>query len=403
MVVRLLFVANAVLAAPGFAAQYFVQPSATLGAENDSNLDLDPGQGANVQGYLANAAALIGINTPTSDSTIRARVDYRDYPKDRGNDRLEEFLDFRSEYKGELSHASIGGTISHQDDFNAEFSSALFDQINPVQPTSTSTGKTTVGETITSVLLLPSYSYNFSPIIEAGVSGIYQSANYTPSLTDSPTTGNYNTDYQFYLGKAFLSWDFSQRSEVSFGGYGSKFKATQIYSDATGTGVSVGLDTKWSPLLSTDATVIYQHTSIDMSFPMILNTSVNTWGATVGAVYKGQLSQYRLSGGRIITPSGGGAVYVNEQAQFQYNRDLTERLAFTGAVIGIKSSQLPSNINENNRSYLQTQVDLKWMIRPTWFLQGGYQYSWQKYESLPDGAANNRIYIRVGYQGLSPQ
>lgn len=394
------------LAPPGFAAQYFVQPSAMLGAENDSNLDLDPGQGANVQGYLADAAALVGIATPTSDSTIKVRADYRDYPKDRGDDRLEEFLDFRSDYKGERSNAGIGGTIAHQDDFNFEFSSALYDQINPVQPTSTSTGKTTVGETITSVLLLPEYSYNFSPVVEAGVSGIYQSANYTPSLinnTNNTNNGIYNTDYQFYLGKAFLSWDFTQRSAVSFGGYGSKFKATQVYSDATGTGVSVELDTKWSPLLSTDASVVYQHTSIDMTFPSILNTSVNTWGATFGAVYKGQLSQYRLSGGRIITPSGGGAVYVNEQAQFQYNRDLTERLAFTGAAIWIKSSQIPSNISENNRSYLQTQVDLKWMIRPTWFVQGGYQYSWQRFEVNPDGAANNRIYIRVGYQGLSPQ
>ncbi len=88
---------------------------------------------------------------------------------------------------------------------------------------------------------------------------------------------------------------------------------------------------------------------------------------------------------------------------FNTIENLTERLAFTGAVIGIKASQLPSNVNDLDRSYMQTAVDLKWMIRPTWFVQGGYQYAWQKYTLSPDGAANNRIYIRVGYQGLPPQ
>ncbi len=46
------------------AAQFYVQPTVTLGAENDSNLDLDPGSNSSVQGYLANAGALFGIATP---------------------------------------------------------------------------------------------------------------------------------------------------------------------------------------------------------------------------------------------------------------------------------------------------------------------------------------------------
>src|ERR1700722_4414961 len=96
-------------AAPVFAAQYYVQPSASIGAENDSNLDLDPGPGQEVQGYLVNAGALLGITTPASVSLIRGRLDDRDYPKDSGDDRLEEYLDFRSDYNTQLSHAGISG------------------------------------------------------------------------------------------------------------------------------------------------------------------------------------------------------------------------------------------------------------------------------------------------------
>jgi hypothetical protein len=395
-VVALTCATSAILAEPVFSAQYYVQPSATLSAENDSNLDLDPGGSQTVQGYLANAAALFGIATPRTESTIRARLEYRNYPKDRPDDRLEEYLDFRSDYTTPLSHAAISGTVEHRDDFHAEFSSAYFDEFNPILPTNPTTGRAVIGETITTVLLQPSYTYKFSPLIGAGVSGVYQNVRYSPTFLD-------HSNFNYYQGNAELSWKYTQRSELSFGGFGSRYDSTEISSTATGSGATVSLDTSWTPLLSTSAEVLFQHTHVDQSSPPVLNTDVNTWGGSVGAVYKAQISQYRLNIQRGVTPSGGGGVYVNDQAQFQYSRELTEKLDFTGAIIGIKSRQLPSNVNNLDRSYMQTGVDFKWMFRPTWFVQGGYQYSWEKYTQNPDGAGNNKIYVRLGYQGLKPQ
>jgi len=395
-VAALLCATSAMVAVPVFAAQIFVQPIVTVTAENDSNLDLDPGGSPTVQGYLASAGALTGIVTQNSDSTIWTRLDYRDYPKDRADDRLEAYLNFRSDYNTQLSHFNFSGAIDRRDEFNAEFSSALYDEINPVQPTNPSTGKVVNGGSVTTILLLPSYSYRLSPLFGVGVSGIYQNAEYTPSIADIE-------NFNYYLGKAFLDWNYSQRTEFSFGGFGSQYKATKVDSNATGSGVSVDMDTKWTPLLSMSASVLYQHTTVDATYPSLLNTDINTWGASFGGSYKTQTTQYRLNVARIITPTGGGGVYANEQVQFQYNRNFTQRWLFTGAVIGIKSTQLPAPVNEDDRKYLQTVVDLKWLIRPTWFLQAGYQYAWQKFAQSPDGAANNRIYIRVGYQGLGPQ
>src|ERR1700683_3373604 len=150
IIVALLCATSTMLAAPTPAAQVYVQPTATLGAENDSNLDLEPGSNQSVEGYWANAGALFGIATPNSQSTINARLDYRDYPKDQDDNRLEEYLDFRSDYSTARSHAAISGQIQHRDDFNAEFLSAYFNQINPVQPTNPSTGQAVTGETLTS-------------------------------------------------------------------------------------------------------------------------------------------------------------------------------------------------------------------------------------------------------------
>ena len=392
----LLWTANVMLAAPTHAAQFYVQPSASLTAENDSNLDLDPyAPIGSVQGYLANAGALFGIATPTWETTGRARLEYRDYPKDSQDNRLEGYLDFRSDYQTPLSHASMSGTIDRRDEFNAAFSSAYFDEINPVQPTNPSTGRAVTGETQTSVLLQPSYSYRFTPLIDGGVSAIYQKVNYSPTFLAL-------SDFDYYEGSGDLRWKYSQKSQFSFSGFGSKYSSTQVNSTATGGGATVGMDTNWTPLLSTQASVSYQHTNIDQNSPPVVKAGVNTWGGSAGALYKGEIEQYRVILSRFVTPSGGGGVFVNGQAQFQYTRELTERLAFTGAMIWLKTSQLPTDLAGLDRTYDQTAIDVKWMVRPTWFVQGGYQYSWQKYTTAPE-ASNNRIFIRVGYQGLPPQ
>ena len=103
----LLIAAAAGSAAPVIAAEVYIQPIATLTAENR----FQSGSGARaepveVQGYLASAATLIGIATPNSDTTIRPRIDYRDYPKDSADNRLEEYLDFNAITSGQRSNAS---------------------------------------------------------------------------------------------------------------------------------------------------------------------------------------------------------------------------------------------------------------------------------------------------------
>jgi hypothetical protein len=383
--------------APAYCADVFVTPTAYIGAETNSNLDLEPGGAQEVTGYVANMSSLIGIATPNSATTIKPRLDYRDYPTDQGDNRLEGFLDFNSFYKGQRNSASISGTLDHRDEFNAELTPALYDEVNPIQPTAPQTGRTVTGATRDSAYVLPSYSYNLTPLLAAGVSGLYQKINY------SPNDDARFVDFDYYQAKAYLVWTVSHNSDLTFGGYGNKFNATRFDSTATAKGGSLDLNTSWTPLLSTRASVVLQHSDIVSSIPPTIDGSVNAWGGALGVDYKTEVQQFRADLSRLITPSGGGSVYINNQLQFQYGRNVTQRLSFTTAALLLKNRALTSAFSGNGRDYFRSLVEAKWMIARTWFVQGGYQYTWQKYQADPDGAANNRLYIRFGYQGLSRQ
>jgi hypothetical protein len=395
---RVLCAALVMAAPPLFAAEWYVQPNATLTVEGDSNLEMQPGTKTRTEGNLAMASALVGITSPTSDTAIRPRIEYRNYPEDSQDNRLEEYLDFHSSMSGQRSSGSIFGSLQHRDEFNAEFNSALYDNFYPTPPpTSAETGKATVGATRDSAFVVPSYNFRFSPLLAAGLTGIYQKVNYSPNDSSG------HVDFEYYFGKAAASWTLSPRSELSFGGFGSKYEATRYNSNATGSGAVVDFDTNWTPLFSTTLETVYQHSDINTSIPTPLITTSNAWGATVSVAYKTQISRLRLDAGRSITPSGGGAVFTADQIKTQYDRDLSERLSVTGAVIGLKNHSLASNQLYNNRNYVETVVEAKWNLTRTWYLQGGYQYSWEKFEVEPGGAANNRVYIRLGYLGLPPQ
>jgi len=401
VVSRALFVAGVVTAAPALAAEIYVQPSAQISAEADTNLDLQPasarGSIRTVEGYIADAAAVISIATPNSSVAIRPRIDYRDYPADSADNRLEEYLDLNSAFKSQRGKGSVYLGYQRRDEFNAELSAALYDQYNPAHPTSPETGRTVRGARRESLILLPDYSYNVTPLTAAGVSAIYQKLNYTPNNTFSAV------DFDYYQAKAYVRWTLDRKNDLTLGGYGSKYQAAHFDSRATAGGATLTLDTSWSPLLSTSAGVVYQHTNIDTTIPSPLKKVANPWGATFSAVYKAEVDRFRMDAGRVITPSGGGGIYVNDQLQFQYDRNFTQRLLFTGAVIALRNRGLTSNVSGDDRTYVRTVVDLKWMIRPTWYVQGGYQYFWQKYQLDPDGASNSRIYIRFGYQGRDRQ
>jgi hypothetical protein len=84
----------------------------------------------------------------------------------------------------------------------------------------------------------------------------------------------------------------------------------------------------------------------------------------------------------------------------QYTRFFSLRLSVTGALLYLQSRALTSNFSGIDRDYGQGDISIKWMAAPTWFVLGGFTYTGQKYLTDPTGAANNRVYLEVGYQGL---
>jgi hypothetical protein len=394
---RGLVVSAAVLgAAAAPAAQVFYQPLATLGVENDSNLDMDPGGHQQVQGYLADVATVVGIDTPEWSTLLRPRVVYRRYPESSVDDRIETYLDLNSTYKTQRGIASLSGSYQHLDEINAQFAPPTFNDIVPNQPTPDNSRAAT-GATQDTAFLSPKYVYSFTPTIGGGVSANYEDVRYSPS------DGTSHQNFDYYQGRAFLNYALNPTSTLTFGGLGSRFETKSVDSRATGSGALVDLTTMWTPLLTTVEELNYQRTKLDSTFPTPIDEAVNKVGGFVDVSYKTELDRFRLVARRSIAPSGGAAVYTTDRLQFQYDRTLTARFAMTGAVAYVHTRGLTEGLSGQDSRYAQALVEVHYDLTRYFFLQGGYQYAYQRYQVDPMSAGNNRVYLEIGYKGIAPQ
>ncbi len=393
----LLLSGTVAVAVPCEAAQVYVQPVATLSAQYDSNVDLDPVSQQGNFSYVGDASTLIGIASPDSDFNIKPRLRYADYPNESGLDRLEAMLDLNSGYTTPRAKFRIFGRFDHLNDNEAEDPSAIYNDVNPLASSVTQTGQVNLKVTRNNVWTEPSFTWKLSPLLNVGVTGIYQSQNFSPSDDFA------HVDFDYYEGAATFGGNLSRRTDFELEAYAGRYQARKITSTANSTGGSAGLNFSWSAIASGGVSVQYQHSQIDALLPTRFVGPANTWGATANAKWRLQTSQFRIDIGRVITPSSGGTLYVAEQAQAEYDRDLTERLTFTGALLYVHSVSLAGVGAGFDTNYHRADISLKWMLSSRWFLQGGYGYVWDKYSPYASGALDNLAYVRFGYQGLPRQ
>lgn len=385
------------------AAEIWWQPIVSLESEINTNLDLLPGPNPKIGGYIGDAEAVVGVSTPSSDTIIHPHVDYRDYPSDTQDNRLEEFLDLTNSFRTARSKGGVYLDVQRRDDLFAERDAAFYNTYTPPSPTSPNTGQTITGAVRTSVLFVPDYSYSVTPLSSLGVSAVYQQFNYTPDNAFDAV------DFRYYQTRGYLRHELDQQNDLTFGVYASQYEATHIESQANAGGFTVNFDRSWTPILTTGIQASYQHTVVSLDeyngaqVSAFFRDTSNTWGMRLSGEYKGQTQQFRLDAGRIITPSGGGGVYVSEQARLQYTRAVTQRFSFDTAAIVLKNHGLTANLLGSDRTYYRLGADCKYMLSRNFFVQGGYEYFWQRFQYDTFSADNNRVYVRFGYQGLGKQ
>ena len=88
-----------------------------------------------------------------------------------------------------------------------------------------------------------------------------------------------------------------------------RYEAGNINSTSNSGGVSGDVTYSWTQTRKSDFSASYQRTKLNETDPRFFDETSNPWSANVSTVYTGQLSTYRVSLGRTLTPSGAGGLF----------------------------------------------------------------------------------------------
>jgi hypothetical protein len=220
----------------------------------------------------------------------------------------------------------------------------------------------------------------------------------------SPSDAAAHIDFNYYVGRVFYAKTIDQRTDFNIGAYGSKYVAGSIDSHSNSGGLQASGGYNWSPVLRSDLTVDVQRTKLEETNPHPVNETSTPWAATFTTVYKQQVSSYRLSLGRSLYPSSAGGLYTTDQVRGQYDRDMSPRLHFMGALRFFHDKAITGDVTGNDpRNYGTATVKLQYMLTQRFFVAGNYSYIYQKYRSDPTSADANIVSVSFGYRGIERQ
>jgi len=389
------------VAMPAGAAQIYYQPLVQLSTSYNTNLDLSqPDEKRSGEGYYADASTIIGIATPTTDTTLQPRLLYNYYPSASDRNRLEAFLNGNGRYNWQRDHFNWYGIFDHRDDVNAEQPSAADD--NPVNPgtgnQTPTTGRARAGTTRDFLIVDPTYTHSISPRSGLGVAGEYQFMGYSES--DANHVG-----YDFYQGKLFFTHQIDLRTDFSVGVLGNHYVARFGDQHSNSGGVYGNIGYNWSQVLHSNLSAQVQQTDFkEVKDTGTTSTKSHPWGAILSTVYDaGAVTKYSFYLGRSIYPSSAGGLYQSDQARGQYDHDFTQRFHFTGALRFFRDRNVSGVVNDNYRNYGTASVRAQYMLTQRIFVATSYTYIYQKYKFDPQSVDANVFNVSFGYRGLERQ
>jgi len=379
---------------PAAAADYELLPILEAGVETNTNRDLatDTAEEFDGEGYIANVGADMRWRTQRSTTTLRPVAKFQEYPDSSGLEGVEGSLDLRSAYTFQRAQVNFALGYSHRDWYNAELPDAIYNPVNPDDPTVPETGALREGESRDRINLAPKYEYQLSERVGLGGVAYYETSSYDAE-GDTSTGG---VDYDFIRANLFASWLAGPVTRFEVGPFASRYDAQDEPTQTDAIGLSIGLKHDWSEEFKGLLDLGYFEEDREGE-DLVSDGKDSGWTANASIERRGEVSRLRGGVGRAYSPSGRGGVTESDQFRVEYDRDWTARLSTTLAARYVRDRFRGDVETASDYDYWRGELGFKYFFSLKWYVLGGYRYTWRDSVDTDESADNSSFYLRVGF------
>jgi hypothetical protein len=367
--------------------------SATAGWDSNRSLDRPPAPASN---YGGNVGAEVRDLTPRSYTDLVVQGTYTDVSQ-LNYDWYTANAALNTEFHTVNGDYTLLAGYRRDDTFYTEFGHAEFNDLNPAAPDTSPTTSITKGITRQSYELNPGFAYTLTPRLELDGDFALNARKYSVE-----TIGRY-VDYTSPYAGLFLQWATGPRSSFGAGPYFAHYDQQDGGANTTNTeGAAFIYRYKSSDVTKMSLTLRVERDRInELDFGQ---ESITAWGLEWVGTHKYRIGDVLFSIGRFLQPSSIGGRTSLDQFRAQFNRPLSARLSFTGALRITRASLIGNELttDETPLDRANAEMYLRWDITRTWYVTGGYIFARSQDVGIQDLAFSNGVSLTFGYRGLEP-
>ena len=375
------------------AQETFFIPRIVTSAEWDSNPEMiaDSNLSSTSTSYKVDIGARFGRITPRSDTEVRPRVVAQQFPDRSGVDPVSGYLDLLTVYHTLKGQYRLLGRFSRVDTFTAEYGQAAFDNLDPQTPVVADTGIVLVGKTRTAIQVQPTFRYDYTERIalEGGLQ--FDKVSYSSNVL-----GSY-VGYKSSRADLSLNRQLAERTELGFGPYVARFEADDGTNRTDSYGATIDVGHAWSETSDARIALSVERSDITQFQPARVEQSTNNWGLEIYGQRRNRVGSVRYRIGRFLEPSSFGSRRTVDQIQVQYNRPLSARTYFDGAVRLWRDRSL-GGVTGNNRDRALAELTLNRALARNWLVSLGYRFA-RFDDTVSNVASNHGALIQLTYVG----
>jgi len=376
------------------AAETYFIPRIDASAEWNSNREMisDPLFIQSSTAYKLLLEARIGRVTPRSDTEVRPRVVAQQFPDRSGVDPIEAYLDLRTIFRTLKGQYFVLGTFSRVDTFTAEYGQAAFPDFDPNAPEVQDTGIILVGKTRTAGQVRPGFTYELSErnLLKGQLE--FQKVSYESNVPGS------NVGYENARAELTLSRQLVPHTDLGFGPYFARYESGDGSNKTNSYGVTIDVGRAWTETFDTQLNVSFERSNVTRFQPARVEESTNSWGFEVTGHRRNRVGGVRYSFGRYLAPTSFGERRTLDQIRVQYNRPLSARTYFDGAVRLSRLQRLGGLVGDvNDRAIVE--LNLGRALTRNWAVSLGYRFARSDHTTGSGDADNNGAIIQLTYRG----
>ena len=375
------------------AAETYFIPRITTSAEWDSNREMiaDPNLSSTSTSYRAEIGARIGRVTPRSDMEVRPRIVAQEYPDRSGVDPVTGYLDLWTIFRTLKGEYSLLGRFSRVDTLTAEYGQAGFDPFNPGTPDIQDSGVIFVRNTRTAMQVRPDFRYDLSERNALEAQLRFEKVSYSVNVPGS------NVGYDNWRAGFGFRRQLVEKTYLGIGPYAARFESDDGANKTDSYGVAIDLGHRWSETSDTRITLSTEHNNATEFQPVRVEQSTNNWGLEIYGHRRNRVGGVTYRIGRLLEPTSLGDRRTIDLIQVQYNRPLSARTYFSGAVRLSRERQLGSATG-NNRDRALVDLTLGRALTRNWSVSLGYRFA-RSDDTVSNVANNHGALIELSYAG----